>query len=197
MKNKATILLFFVLMALPIHATAGIFKCINAKSKTTFQAKPCAADNKASKVVYKTKKISKDAQCKINCKAKYNVCLANQDGTIWNSDGGIDLCQQEKEACFVGCNDPAEGRYLSSLADIERSSYESEKKYKKRLKDIDKRYKKNIKKANKDNCQWYRDRLFEAEKSWKTKRRSGYNAGYKKYHQEKINRAMRDVNKEC
>ena len=122
-----SIIILLILIA-PITVYAGkYYKCKDATGAMTFQSKPCPSTSQQTKKTYTQRNVSKSSQCKISCDADYQVCLAQQDGGIYNSDGGIKLCQNEKRVCHVGCTDPSRARELEYAAVSMRANYNKRK----------------------------------------------------------------------
>ena len=167
MKNH---LLILSLLFLSTSLYAGAFKCVDKNGKTTFQSIPCPKNTKKKKIKLHKDKNPKLTQCRSSCDNNEQVCLSALKDGMWNSDGGLDICKQEKTTCYVTCVNPKKGKYLKKIDEIERASYENNMRYKKAITDIDEKYKrKKEARELKWKCRDKRNDLIELETNWAKK----------------------------
>ncbi len=127
MKAMLFVLLIVILMVSNAAFSGKIYKCKTEAGATTFQSKPCANRKQQTKISYQSSNKTPAEQCKIQCDANYRVCIAGQNGGYRNSDGGIQLCRNEKQVCYIGCVDPKKARQLSKTTANMRSDYDQSK----------------------------------------------------------------------
>jgi len=93
---------------------AKIYQCKNTNTGiTSFQSKPCAVDEQQKQKHYTSKKVSSDQLCHSLCSSDYQICLSHLKGGYNNSDGGTQLCRNEKNSCKIACTDPKKAFYLT------------------------------------------------------------------------------------
>lgn len=187
------IFLISIFMLLPVNAISGMHKCIDSEGDTSYQSKPCAKNTKSSDLKISYKKYSKDERCQINCKGKYTICINGQIGNYYNTRGSK-ICRQERKACEVTCVDPEKGKLLSKLAEIERSSYESDIELQDDLDRIDRKYNR---KRDKIDCGSYKRKLSTAQEEWAEIQLEWYSMETRNYYRDKIGKLKKNIRRTC
>lgn len=175
---------------------AGLYKCTNKKGSTEYQATPCKASSNETQLRISNKRTTQLSQCESSCDTEKSICVSKLDNGSWNIDGGMNLCNKETEICKVGCIDTREARILKVRSDRKRSSYESDRKFEKRLnKRIRKQKFKEQKECN--NAKSTNAKVVEAWDRVGRKQRERLSRIEKAHYLDKITDSERDLKYKC
>ncbi len=155
-----------VLILFSSNIYAGMYKCINAQSETSFQSRPCTNSDKETKVKYRGIQYTQLEQCKIDCSGTYQTCIRKQMGNFYNTRG-TKICKQERKACDTTCVDPEEGKLLTELAEIERSAYKRDRKHQRETDRINRNHRRRM---DKIDCREAKNKLSDLETEYYERR---------------------------
>ena len=180
-------------------SNAGVYKCVNKNGATSFQATPCAQSSKKKIIkLPKKKKNNKLIRCQSICDGNSRVCTSKLEKGLWNTDGGLELCEKEKKGCHVACVDPDKSELLKMIAEVDRSNYETKDSYNKAFADMDEKYNKNVEADElRWECRESKSSLKDLEANWSKKKKGKYTTSELGYYRSESAKLEGFLNRKC